>query len=96
MDKRIILFAIIAGFVLTTGAPTLAQPNPGEEIAHGVMHGIEGRDHHRRRHHDDDRDRDRDRDRDHDRHRHGDRDWGHDRHHEGDRDHNRRHERDAD
>jgi hypothetical protein len=73
MDRKIILFAAAAGIVLATNAPALAQGNPGEEIARGVMHGIEGghrhwdhdrrhhghhdRDHDRRRHHDGDRDR---------------------------------------
>jgi hypothetical protein len=73
MDKKIILFAAAAGIVLATNAPALAQGDPGEGIARGVMHGIEGgdrhwdhdrrhhehhnRDHHRHRHHDGDRDR---------------------------------------
>jgi hypothetical protein len=73
MDKKFILFAAAAGIVLATGAPALAQGDPGEGIAHGVMRGIEGgnrhwdhdrrhheyhdRGHYRRRYHDGDRDR---------------------------------------
>ena len=54
MDKKIILYAAAAGIVLATNAPALAQGDPGEGIARGVMHGIEGGDRHRdhdRRHH---------------------------------------------
>jgi hypothetical protein len=42
MEKKIILFAASAGIMLATGAPALAQGDPGEGIARGVMHGIEG------------------------------------------------------
>jgi hypothetical protein len=45
-DKKIILFATAAGIVLATGAPALAQGDPDEGIARGVMHGIEGGDRH--------------------------------------------------
>jgi hypothetical protein len=81
MDKKIILFAA-AGLVLATGAPALAQGDPGEGIARGVMHGIERGDRHR----------------DHDRrhHEHHDRDRHHHRHQDGDRDRGDQHEHDHD
>ncbi len=82
MDKRIILFAAAAGLVLATGTLTLAQGDPGEGIARGVMHGIGGEDRHRghdRRHHE-----------------HHDRDHHRHRHHDGERDRGDQHEHDHD
>jgi hypothetical protein len=82
MEKKIILFAASAGIMLATGAPALAQGDPGEGIARGVMHGIEGGHRHR----------------DHDRrhHEHHDRDHHRHRHHDGDRDRGDQHEHDHD
>ena len=81
MEKKIILFAASAGIMLATGAPALAQGDPGEGIARGVMHGIEGGHHrdHDRRHHEH---------HDWDHHRH--------RQHDGDRDRGDQHEHDHD
>jgi hypothetical protein len=82
MAKKIILFAAAAGLVLATGAPALAQGDPGEGIARGVMHGIEGGDRHR----DHDRRHQEHHDRDHHRHRRHDRDRDRGDQHEHDHD----------